>query len=129
MDWLINPLNISILAGFFTLAIWVKRKNIDEVSSKISSKRNYEPQQKDQKNEIETLEQRAKQIIKQDLSTSSDSPPYEEVKNLHGFTGFMEFYLQQTKNNQTMSNTANYDTMFELASIDKFRDRNTFCKL
>ena len=105
MDWLINPLTISIVIGLFTFALWLKRKKNDEVSS-----------------EMATLEQRAQQIIKQHLSL--DAPSYEEVKNKIGYTGFMHCYLQFTKNNQTMSSTADYNVMLELASIDKFRDQN-----
>ena len=70
-----------------------------------------------------TLEQRAQQIIKQHLSIST--PSYGEVKS-RGFTGFMEGYLQFTKNNQIMSTSANFTVMLELASIDKFRDHKLY---
>ena len=68
------------------------------------------------------MEQWAQEIIDQELSTNASS--YEEVKNKLGYTGFMEVYLQYSKNNQTMSSTADYNVMLELASIDKFRDHS-----
>ena len=92
MDWLINPFTISIVIGLFTLALWLKSKNSDEVSS-----------------EMATLEQRAQQIIKRHLSR--DVPSYEEFKNKLGWTGFMHYYLQNSKNKQTMSTTADYNVM------------------
>ena len=78
---------------------------------------------KRKKNEVATLEQRAQQIIKQHLSLNA--PSYEEVKNELGWTGFMQVYLQHSINYQTMSSTADYNVMLELASIDKFRDHKT----
>ena len=107
MDWLINPFTISIVIGLFTLALLRKRKNDNDVSS-----------------EMATLEQRAQQIIKRHLSLNA--PSYEEVKNEFGYSGFMNSYLQLSKNKQTMSSTADYNVMLELASIDKFRDHTTF---
>ena len=123
MDWLINPLNISIAIGLFTLALWLKSKNNDEVSSGKNKKRNYESNEKEKKNEMATLERRAQQIIKQHLSRNA--PSYEEVKNKHDYTGFTEAYLRHSKNNQTMSTTADYNVMLKLASVDKLRDNNT----
>ena len=69
------------------------------------------------------MEQRAQEIIKQHLS--KNAPSYEDVKNKHGFTGYMDVYLQHSKNDQTMSSAADYNVMLELASIDQFRDHNT----
>ena len=64
------------------------------------------------------MEQRAQDIIKQHLSM--DTPSYEEVKS-DGFTGYMEVYLQYSRNIESMSSTADYNVMLELASIDQFR--------
>ena len=69
------------------------------------------------------MERRAQEIIKQYLSI--DAPSYEDVKNKHGYTGYMEVYLRNSRNDQTMSSTADYNVMLELASIDQFRDHNT----
>ena len=124
MDWLIKPLTISIVAGLFTLALWLKRNNNDEVSSESNRKRNDESNEEEKKNEMATLEQRAQQIIKQHLALNA--PSYEELKNKLGWTGFMHYYLQHSINYQTMSSTADYNVMLELASIDKFRDHTTF---
>ena len=62
------------------------------------------------------MEQRAQEIIYQELSMKA--PCYEEVKNKQGHTGFMECYLQHSKNNQRMSTSADFNVMLELASID-----------
>ena len=70
-----------------------------------------------------TMEQRAQQIIKQELSM--DAPSYEQVKNKIGFTGFMHIYLQYSKNSKKMSTSADFNIMLELASIDQFRNQNT----
>ena len=70
-----------------------------------------------------TMEQRAQQVIKHELSI--DSPSYEEVTNKFGCTGFMDCYLRLSKNNQTMSTSADFHVMLELASIDQFRNQNT----
>ena len=69
-----------------------------------------------------TMEQRAKKIIKQHFLM--DVPSYEEVKN-DGYTGFMHIYLRYSTNDQTMSTSANYNVMLELASIDQLRNQNT----
>ena len=65
------------------------------------------------------MEQRAQEIIEQHLS--KNAPSYEDVKNKHGYTGYMNVYLSFSKNNQTMSSAAEYNIMLELASIDKSR--------
>ena len=69
------------------------------------------------------MEQRAQEVIKQHLSIYA--PSYEDVKNKHGYTGYMEVYLRCSVNFQTMSSTADYKVMLELASIDQFGDHNT----
>ena len=69
------------------------------------------------------MEQRAQQIIEQHFSF--DVPSYKEVKNEHGYTGFMDIYLRYSKNDQSMSTSADYNVMLELASIDQFRNQNT----
>ena len=69
------------------------------------------------------MEQRAQEIIKQELS--KNAPSYEEVKNKHGFTGFMQCYLRHSKNNQKMSTRVDFNVMLELASIDQFGNQNT----
>ena len=125
MDRLVNPLFISIVAGLLTLALWLKRKSNDEVLSEINPKRNDKSNKKEKKNEMETLEQRAQQIIKQHFASFPDVPSYEEVKNELGYTGFMHIYLRHSVNFQTTSTTADYTVTVELASIDKFRDHNT----
>ena len=107
MDWLTKQVLISIVAGLFTLAFFLckrKKNKSDEIS----------------------LEKRAQKIIKQYWSEElGDAPSYKEVKKELGATGFMEVYLVLSKNYQTMSNTADYNVMLELASIDQFRDHNT----
>ena len=62
------------------------------------------------------MEQRAQEIIYQELSMKA--PCYEEVKNKLGYTGYMGLYLKETRNDQKMSTSADFNVMLELASID-----------
>ena len=68
------------------------------------------------------MEQRAQEIIKQELSINALS--YEEEKNKHGYTGFMDVYLKHSINYKKMSTSADFNVMSELASIDQFRNQN-----
>ena len=68
-----------------------------------------------------TLEQQAQQLIKQHLS--ADAPSYQELTSYEiPFSGFMEYYLQISKNEETMSTTADYGVTMKLARIDQPRD-------
>ena len=71
------------------------------------------------------MEKRAQEIIKQHLSI--DVPSYEYLKSV-GSTGFMDVYLLHSKNDHTMSTSADYNIMLELASLDQFRDHSTIFK-
>ena len=70
-----------------------------------------------------TIEQNAQQLIKKVLSL--DAPSYEELIRKR-FTGFMDFYLQLSRNDQIMSTTADMNVTIELASIDQLRDHNNY---
>ena len=67
------------------------------------------------------MDQRAKEIIKQ--HNSLNVPSYEGVKTGE-YTGFMHVYLSYSKNNHTMSSSADNNIVLELASIDQFRDQS-----
>ena len=67
-------------------------------------------------------EQRAQQIIHEELLM--DVTSYAEVRRA-GFTGYVDLYLTESTNHEKMSNSAEYNVMLELASIDQYRDRNT----
>ena len=103
MDWLTKQVLISIVSGLFTLAFFLRKRK------------------KNESGEV-CLEQRAQEIIKQHLSVNT--PSYADVKS-DGFTGYMEVYLQHSRNVQTMSSAADYNVMLELASVDQFRNQNT----
>ena len=62
------------------------------------------------------MEQEAQQLIKQHLSR--DAPSYQELVQRR-FTGFMNYYLAYSTNDQTMSTTADYDVTMQLATIDQ----------
>ena len=65
-----------------------------------------------------TLEQEAQQLIKQHLS--KDAPSYQKLRSYKNpYYGFVEYYLQFSRNFQTMSTTADYDVTMKLASIDQ----------
>ena len=70
-----------------------------------------------------TEEKKAQQLIKQHLS--KDAPSYQELIQ-HARTtvddpyfGYMHFYLDHSKNYQTMSSTADPKVTMELARIDQ----------
>ena len=68
-----------------------------------------------------TLEQQAQELIKQHLS--KDAPSYQVLNSYeHPFYGFMEYYLFHSKNDETMSTTADYGVTMKLARIDQPRD-------
>ena len=64
-------------------------------------------------------EKEAKELIKQHVS--KDAPSYQNLSQ-GNFYGFMGYYLSHSKNNQTMSTTADHDVTIKLAKIDKLRD-------
>ena len=71
------------------------------------------------KTKMATLEQKAQQLIRQQLSL--DVPSHQELIQLE-YTGFMHYYLHCSKNDQTMSTTANNFIAMKLARIDQPRD-------
>ena len=70
-----------------------------------------------------TLEQKAQQLIRQQLSL--DVPSHQELIQLE-YTGFMHYYLHFSKKDLTMSTTADHDTTMKLAHIDQPGDKNEF---
>ena len=68
---------------------------------------------------MNSLEKEAKELIKQ--LVSNDAPSYQNLSQKN-FPGFMEYYLFHSKNDKTMSTTADYDVTMKLAEIDKQRD-------
>ena len=78
---------------------------------------------------MNTEEKKAIEIIKQYLPTDTQvAPSYQELLQ-RGYYGFMHYYLQGSKNDASMSNTADYNTTITLAQIDKQRDDNNYCSL
>ena len=69
--------------------------------------------------EMSAIEQQAQQIIRQ--STSLDAPSYQQLIQ-EGFYGYMHFYLIKSRNDETMSTTADFDVTMQLAQIDQFRE-------
>ena len=66
-----------------------------------------------------TLEQQAQELIKQQLSRKA--PSYTELLQLD-HTGFMDCYLEYSRNDRTMSTTADCDVTIKLARIDQLRE-------
>ena len=75
-------------------------------------------------------EKKANKLIKQHLSkdTQGIGFSYQECIQ-YGFCGFMEYYLQHSRNEETMSTTADYNVTIKLAQIDKQRENKNFNQL
>ena len=58
----------------------------------------------------------------------SDNDSYQDLIE-HGYYGFGNYYLALSKNNETMSTTADYNVAIQLAKIDKQRDNKNGCSL
>ena len=70
--------------------------------------------------EMSAIEQQAQQIIRR--STSLDAPSYQQLIQEGLFYGYMGFYLFKSRNDETMSTTADFDVTMQLAQIDQFRE-------
>ena len=75
-------------------------------------------------------EKKANKLIKQHLSkdTQGNGFSYQECIQ-YGFCGFTGYYLQYSRNEETMSTTADYNVTMQLAKIDKQRDNKNDCSL
>ena len=81
-------------------------------------------------------EKKAHELINQHLpkfpiSSPGESPPkytYQKLVQL-GVSGFVNYYLAFSLNDQTMSTTADYNVTVKLAEIDKQRDDKNDCSL
>ena len=71
---------------------------------------------------MKAMERQAQKIIKQHLSMDDCDilPSYEDVRNKYGYTGYMNVYLRNSKNDQSMSSSADLNVVLELAQIDQF---------
>ena len=69
--------------------------------------------------EMSAIEQQAQQIIRQ--STSLDAPSYQQLIQ-QGSYGYMNGYLYHSRNDETMSTTADFGVTMQLARIDQFRE-------
>ena len=72
--------------------------------------------------ECQLCHQQARQIIKQRMSI--DAPSYQELIQ-RGFYGYTSFYLFYSRNDQTMSTTADSKVAMQLAQIDQCRESHT----
>ena len=75
-------------------------------------------------------EKKAIELIKQHLSNDTScmalvtDPSFSYGTLTSSCSGFMEFFLAFSKNDETMSITADHDVVTELAKIDKQRDKS-----
>ena len=60
------------------------------------------------------MERQAQKIIKQHLSMDDCDivPSYEDVRNKYGYTGYMNVYLRNSKNDQSMSSSADLNVVW-----------------
>ena len=66
-------------------------------------------------------EKQAKALIKKHLGR--DAPSYQELTSYENpYTGFMDFYLEHSRNDEKMTTSADYDVTMTLAEIDQSRD-------
>ena len=74
------------------------------------------------------MERQAQKLIKQHLS--KDAPSYKELtSSKNQLTGFMNYYLKQSRTDETMSSSADYFVMMRLAQTDQLRDSKTAHKI
>ena len=110
MDWLMN-LAALFVVGYFILGLCqgkIKNNQNDDVLPRYTTQRN--------KAEIE---KESREIIEKHLSRT----PSNEFRS-KGFTGFLEYYLQYTRNDYTLTTTAKSDIVQTLSENDLLRDLN-----
>ena len=111
MDWLVN-LAVILVVGYCILGL--KNNQSGEILPRYTSQRN--------RAQIERFSQK---IIKRELSR--DAPSYETIRSYENpFTGFLNYYLQHTKNDKTLTTTAKSDIVKTLGENDLLRDLKIF---
>ena len=105
MDWLVN-LAILLVVGYFVLGLTRKKNNSGDIFPKYTTQRS--------KTDIENESQ---EIIKRELS--KDAPSYTTIRSYKNpYTGFLNYYLQKTGNDETLTTTAKLDIVEALCKND-----------
>ena len=112
MDWLVN-VAVLFVVGYFILGLTRERKNNQsgDVLPRYTTRRS--------KAEVEKESQ---EIIKREFSRDRS---YEYVKS-NGWTGFLDYYLCQTENEETLTTNAKTDVVQTLSKNDLLRDLKLF---
>ena len=115
MDWLVNPA-ILFLVGYFILGLTGKRKH--------SQRGDILPRYTTKRNKAE-IEKESQEIIKRELKR--DAPSYETVRSYeNSSTGFLNYYLQFTRNDEKLTTTAKSDIVQTLSENDLLRELKLF---
>ena len=121
MSWLVN-LAIILIVGYFILGL---------SRGKIKNNQNVDvlPRYTAQGTKAE-IEKESTEIIKRELSRNVQS--YERIRS-EGWYGFLDYYLQCTKNDETLTTAAKPDIVKTLGENDLLGDLTlfltVFCKL
>ena len=115
MDWLVNLATLFVV-GYFILGLCQgKIKNIQ--SGDIL------PRYISQRSKAE-IERESNEIINRELDIDDDDD-FEKIKS-YGYTGFLNYYLQETKNDETLTTTAKSDIVQILSENDLLRGLKLF---
>ena len=113
MDWFVN-LAVLLVVGYFILGLCQgKIKNNQSVDVL--------PRYTTQRNKAE-IEKESREIIKRELDYDLD---FEWLKS-NGYTGFINYYLYWTRNEETLTTAAKSDTVKTLIENDLLRDLKLF---
>ena len=114
MDWLVN-LAILLVVGYFILVNTLKRKH--------SQSGDVLPRYTTQRSKAE-IEKESNEIINKELDVDDDDD-FEWLKS-NGYTGFINYYLYWTRNEETLTTAAKSDTVKTLIENDLLRDLKLF---
>ena len=108
MDWLLN-IALVLAIGYFIL-MTRKRKNTSDNLPRYTTKRS----------KVD-VEKESQETIKCELSRHA--PPYETIRSYENpYNGFLDYYLRNTKNDETMTTTAKLDIVQALSKNDLLWD-------
>ena len=110
MDWLVN-LAILLVVGYFILGLTRERKNSGDVLPRYTTDSVRTERSKTD------IEKESQEIIKRELS--KDAPSYTTIRSYKNpYTGFLNYYLQKTGNDETLTTTAKLDIVEALCKND-----------
>ena len=128
MDWLVNLAilgsSLAIFCGFgailpyFVVGYFV----LGLIRERKSYQSGDDLQRYTEQRSKAEIEKESKEIIKREFSRDRS---YEKIKSL-GYTGFLDYYLRFTSNDETLTTTAKSKVVKTLSKNDLLRDLKLF---